>query len=161
MTPDTDGTVPEIDVSAYGRTLVDSVISALPTWSREVLNTRVGPTSGASDSEVLGLLVNWIEAPLTDLLTADIDAQRESPLALLRALITPLTDILRSLGATEVERDPYDNEAFPNDVYALGPRAWSDFGESVGDAGLRWGAAKAMAHRRRHATPNPTKSARR
>lgn len=159
MTPDTQDAVAEIDVSAYGRTLADDVLSALPTWTRDVLISRVGPTSEVHHSEIVGLLVNWIEAPLTGLLTADIDAQRQSPLALLRALITPLTHILRSLGATDVERDPYDREAFPNDVYALGPRTWSDFGEAVGDAGLRWGAAKAMAHRQRHAAPNPTKPA--
>ena len=67
-------------------------------------------------------------------------------------VITPLTTT--ATGTTNLQYQ------LPNDIYALGPRAWSDFGEDVGDAGLRWGAAKAMVHRQRHATPSAKPTAR-
>ncbi len=156
MTTDTGGSEAPIDVSAYGRALAEGVKAALPSWTRQVLATRVESFDEEQLSKIVGVLTNRVEGPLTDLLTADIDTQRQSPLALLRTLIEPLTDELRSLGAAAANRDPYDEDAFPNDIYALGPTAWSDFGEEVGDAGLRWGAAKAMAHRQRHARPRPS-----
>ena len=31
----------------------------------------------------------------------------------------------------------------PDDVYAIGPLAWSDLGEEVHEAGITWGAWKA------------------
>ena len=145
---------PEEDVGAYGRVLADHVIKAIPDWVESVVVGR-GGTRLAPDARLLGdAMALRVRGPLLDLLTADIDAQRQSPLALLRQHVGPLTDFLRIAGVQTVERDPYDREAFPDDVYELSPKSWSDFGEDVADAGLRWGAAKAMAHRRRHA-PTP------
>lgn len=139
-----------IDVSAYGRALAHAVLQVLPAWTQRILETHTQSFDAAQLSNIVCTLTKKVELPLFELLTADIDGQRQSPLALLRTLMEPLTDELRRTGAPAVVRDSYDEAAFPNDVYALGPMAWSDFGEEVGEAGLHWGAAKAMAHRQRH-----------
>jgi hypothetical protein len=150
MTNDQEGIEEPIDVAGYGRALADAVAVAIPGWTHAMLVSRAAPSAPSQEFELVKKLTNSVIGPLTQLLTADIDAQRQSPLALLRALIEPMTEELHALGAVAPSRDPFDEDAFPNDIYALGPTAWSDFGEEVGDAGLRWGAAKAMAHRQRH-----------
>jgi hypothetical protein len=67
---------------------------------------------------------------LRELLATDIDAQRSTPL--------------------QVVRDAIEADVAPRDVLEFGPVTWADLGEDVGDAGLAWGAAKAMVHLRRH-----------
>jgi hypothetical protein len=50
-----------------------------------------------------------------------------------------------------VERDDFQRDRFPDDVYDLVPTSFADFGPDVADAGIAWGAAKAWTHRQRHA----------
>ena len=87
---------------------------------------------------------------LAALLAADVDAQRGTPLTILRQAHLPLTEMLRVHGIAAVRRDPADVAAQPDDVFAVAPRAFSDLGPSVHEAGLRWGVTKAFAHRARH-----------
>jgi hypothetical protein len=142
-----------IDVTSYGRVLAAAVIESLPLWTSEIVADRAGP-SHAEQALALGYeIAEHVEGPLLDLLTSDMDTQRQSPLALLRLQVSPLTDFLRSIGAQPARRDAYDEAAFPDDVYGVSPKSWTDFGDDVADAGLRWGAAKAMAHRQRHLQP--------
>ena len=41
---------------------------------------------------------------------------------------------------------------FPDDRYGLTPASLAVLGDEVGDLALAWGATKALAHRRRHAS---------
>ncbi len=83
------------------------------------------------------------------LLTADIDEQTTTPLALLREAVGPATAVLREHGAVPVERDPFAVRAFPEDVYGLAPATFEDVAPELKDPGLEWGAAKAFVHLRR------------
>ena len=140
----------DIDVSAYGIRLATLVVELFPDWATRSILT-IAPESSEEDARAVGVTVASNLSPrLIELLSSDIDDQRQSPLALVRRHMYPLTAHLAELRASPAVRDPYDEEAFPADVFALGPKAWSDLGDDVSDAGLRWGAAKAMAHRRRH-----------
>jgi hypothetical protein len=88
--------------------------------------------------------------PLRAMLSADVDAQRSTPLALVRPLVSFATVVLRELGVPPVVRDRFQVERFADDDYALTPASLAALGGDVGELALVWGAAKAMAHRRRH-----------
>ena len=53
-----------------------------------------------------------------------------------------------------VARDRFVSERFPDDPYGLTPASLQAVDPELGDAAIAWGAAKAMAHRRRHGTPD-------
>ena len=51
---------------------------------------------------------------------------------------------------TEVTRDPIQALLLPNDPYDLAPATFADVDPALAEPGMVWGAAKALAHRRRH-----------
>ena len=95
-----------------------------------------------------------VGADVRALLAADIDEQRSTPLSVLRAAaIRYPTAVLRDAGVPPVERDPVQVRLLPDDVYDLSPATFADVDPALAEPGLVWGAAKALAHRRRHASP--------
>jgi hypothetical protein len=143
-----------IDVRALGTTLLAALREEMPHWSATVVAERggdpvLGHSAGMRAYEAL-------EPELRALLNADIDAQRGTPLSILRRAVEWPTEVLRAAGIETVVRDSDDETRFPADVYGLTPAAFSDFGEASGDAGLRWSVGKAFEHKRRHQqTPSP------
>jgi hypothetical protein len=89
---------------------------------------------------------------LRALVEQDVEAQRTNPLAILRDATRYPTEVLRAEGVTPVERDDFQRERFPDDVYDLVPTSFADFGPEVADAGIAWGAVKAWTHRQRHSS---------
>ena len=88
---------------------------------------------------------------LAELLAQDVDRQRTNPLSLFRDAVAAPTALLRSIGAPPPLADSFTSERFPEDVYQLGPAAWSDIDPRLREPGLAWGAWKAMTVlRRRH-----------
>ena len=87
---------------------------------------------------------------LRDLLSADVDEQRTTPLAILRDAVRYPAAVLRSAGVPPVERDAFAEQRFPDDVYNLTPATFADVDPALAESGLAWGAAKAWEHRRRH-----------
>jgi len=85
------------------------------------------------------------------LLAADIDDQHTTPLALLRGAVRYPTRVLQDAGVPPVERDPVQVRLLPGDLYDLSPAMFADVHPSLAEPGMVWGAAKALAHRRRHA----------
>ena len=84
------------------------------------------------------------------LVEADIDDQRTTPLALLRSAVRYPTRILQEAGVPPVERDPMQVRLLPDDLYDLSPASFADVDPALAEPGMVWGAAKALAHRRRH-----------
>jgi hypothetical protein len=85
------------------------------------------------------------------LLSTDIDDQTTTPLAILRAAgVRYPTGVLREAGVPPVERDSFVEGAFPDDLYGLAPASFADLDPDLQEAGLAWGAAKALEHRQRH-----------
>ncbi len=80
------------------------------------------------------------------LLETDIDEQRANPLALVRSGLGPATELLRELGVDPLIRDPFVEQSYPDDVFDLAPATFGDIHESLHEAGLMWGAAKAHVH---------------
>ena len=77
------------------------------------------------------------------LLATDVDEQATGPLALVREAVRWPTAVLAAAGVPAVERDPFAERTFPDDVYDLAPASFADLDPTLQDAGIAWGAAKA------------------
>jgi hypothetical protein len=145
-------------VTEYGRALADAIEEALPSWVEEsvdrVMTASLGsvPPPVAEAARAAGeRAAADVGAEIRALLEADIDQQRTTPLAILRAAAVPYpTEVLRRAGAPPTCRDRVAAEMFPDDVYDLTPAAFADISPSLTDVGMAWGAAKAFEHQRRH-----------
>lgn len=134
-------------MSAVGAELADAVAAVLGTWiagcvARFGVQADVGAVVAEAEAAVM--------PALRSLLATDIDDQRGTPLTVLRGAFRFPTAVLAAAGVAPVGRDPYDAQAFPEDVYGLSPATWADVDPSLADPGLRWSVAKAFEHRRRH-----------
>jgi hypothetical protein len=146
------------DVAA---TLADGIESAVSGWVVRAVTVRVEQATGAPPAP--GVLVAAEEAGLRArddvagrvraLLTADIDEQAGNPLAILRDAVRYPTEVLRAAGIPPVERDRFQEEAFPDDDYDLSPATFAHLDPALGDIGIAWGAATAWEHKRRHGGP--------
>jgi hypothetical protein len=140
------------------------VIEAVPGWIERAVTGRFADwmrSGGDSDpdskrditrlAQVAGRqAAAEVSGPLRAMLCSDIDDQRTTPLALVRPLVAHATEVLRRAGVPPVVRDEFQIRRFPDDVYGLTPASLAVVDERVGDLAITWGAAKAMAHRRRH-----------
>lgn len=147
-----------IDVAGYAAALAEGIEAALPGWVERSVARIMTQWSGAIPSDVVaagraaGRRAQAEVGPrVRSLLDADIDEQRSTPLAILRgsALRFP-TEVLAAAGVPAVARDRAAQELFPDDTYDLVPASLSDLDPELADTGIRWGAAKAFEHKRRH-----------
>ena len=91
-----------------------------------------------------------VEAGFRALAAEDVDRQRTTPLAIVRAAVRWPTSVLTDAGVGPVRRDEMEQRRAPDDLYDLTPRSLAAIDPELGELGLRWGAAKAAAHRARH-----------
>ncbi len=147
-------------VDQYARALADGIEAAIPGWVigcvERVMAGRPGGmtpdtrrAAGAAGSAAQVSTGSAIRA----LLAADIDEQRTTPLTLLRHAVRYPTEVLQEAGVAPVSRDPFAQRAFPDDLYDLSPASLADLDPALTDLGIRWGAAKAFEHKRRHRPP--------
>ena len=142
----------------HATALADAVDAALPGWvERSVARVLAAWQGGPPDPKVLdaareaGLRAKAeVGSAVRTLVEADIDAQRTTPLALLRSAVHYPTRILQEAGVPPVERDPMQVRLLPDDLYDLSPASFADVDPALAEPGMVWGAAKALAHRRRH-----------
>ncbi len=142
----------------HARALADGIEAALPTWVvrcvHEIMQAWAGdmPPAVAEAAEAAGRQAGAEITPaVRALLLSDIDEQRTTPMALVRTAVRYPTAVLRDAGVPAVERDRFDEEAFPGDVYDLTPASFADIDPALAEPGIAWGAAKAFEHKRRHA----------
>jgi hypothetical protein len=74
-------------------------------------------------------------------------------LEIVRGAVVYPTGVLLRVGVPPVVRDAFDEERFPDDAYGLTPASLAAVDPSLADPARAWGAAKAMAHKARHAPP--------
>jgi hypothetical protein len=146
------------DVDPYALALADGIEAVLPTWVvRSVVTVMTAwsggvPADVALAAEEAGQRARVeVGGAVRELLATDIDEQRTTPLALLRAAVRYPTEVLRDAGVPGLERDAFAEDAFPDDIYDLSPARFADIDPALADVGLAWGASKAFAHKRRHA----------
>ncbi len=146
-------------VEPHATALADAMVSALPGWVERsvarILTAWVGeaPDQAVRDTarEAGRRAAEEVGPAVRALLAADIDEQRTTPLALLRAAVRYPTEVLKDAGVPPVDRDPIQVRLLPDDLYDLSPASFADVDPALAEPGLVWGAAKALAHRRRHA----------
>ena len=142
----------------HATALADAIVAALPGWVERSVVRVLGASGGAApDPAVLDAArdagrraASEVGGQVRALLEADIDDQRTTPLALLRSAVRYPTAVLEGAGVPPVERDPVQVRLLPDDVYDLSPATFADVDPALAEPGMVWGAAKALAHRRRH-----------
>jgi hypothetical protein len=144
-------------VEEHAQALLDAVEAAVPNWVARCVERRLRDYRGVVDDEATAAAAGAgrraqleVASALRALLETDIDAQATTPLSILRQAVRYPTEVLRSAGVPPVQRDDFAESSFPDDDYDLAPASLADVNPELRDVGLAWGAAKAMAHRRRH-----------
>ncbi len=143
---------PAVVLAQKATALADAVDAAIVPWlvgavvRRAADAGRTGPEVEQAAAQAAASAAEETMPRIRTLLAEDIDVQATTPLALLRAAVGPATDALADLGVPPVERDDFEQRAFPDDVYALAPVAFEDLAPEVRGPGLEWGAAKAFVH---------------
>ena len=73
----------------------------------------------------------------------DVADQRTTPLAIVRSLRIEATNVLVAAGVPAVERDRYEEQSFPDDIYGIVPKDLGELGdEDLGAALVAWGLGK-------------------
>jgi hypothetical protein len=147
-------------IRACAEPLADGIQRALPGWvARSVERVILAwagqvPVAVGQAAQAAGQAAQTeVGGAIRDLLEADIDEQRTTPLALLRGAVHYPTEVLRKAGVPPVARDRFTQEVFPDDDYDLSPASLADIDPALTELGIMWGAAKAFEHKRRHRTP--------
>jgi hypothetical protein len=87
---------------------------------------------------------------LRELFALDPAAQTATPLEIVRSAYREPTAVLASAGIPPVERDGFDERAWPDDRYGLVPHTLGDLGDAdLAPLMLAWGMAKAAVLRAR------------
>ena len=134
--------------AVLGKWVVRCVVELVTAWSGSV-----DPEVRAAAEEAGERCRVEVGSEVRTLLLTDIDAQRGTPLAILRRAVSYPTEVLAGAGVPHVVRDSFAERMFPDDVYGLAPASFSDVDPSLSELGITWGAAKAFEHKRRHRSP--------
>jgi hypothetical protein len=148
---------PDPGIADYAAALADGIDAVLATWVVGCVTSLMQAWSGDVPPDVLLAAKEAGQrcreeagGEIRALLEADIDAQRGTPLALLRRAVRYPTAVLAAAGVPSVVRDAFAERAFPDDPYGLAPASFADLDPSLAEPGIAWGAAKAFEHMRRH-----------
>lgn len=146
-------------MGAVAECFADRAAAVLPQWiakrATAVLHAAGLPasavTAAADAVHREGLAAGHRAADaLRALVGTDIDRQRTTPLAVVRASVGGVTDVLHQVGVTAPARPEAVVRAAPEDRFGLAPSSWSEVDADLAEAALTWGAAKAAVHLRRH-----------
>lgn len=145
---------PEIDIATVASELHRAAADAAPSWAvRRVDAVATAQGLGPIDNDRLTAIGRevgrFIDDELGRLLTADIDAQRTTPLSVFRAAVAIPTALLEALGARPVRRGAPQSWEVADDPYGLAPSNLAEVGDGVHQAGMMWGASKAGLHLQR------------
>lgn len=137
-------------LAAHAAALADAIEAALPAWVERSVTRLAGAFHEVATDEVKAAAAEAgrraaaeVGVEVRALLATDVDEQRANPLALLRSAVRYPAAVLRDAGVPPVARSPFDEQAFPDDIYGLSPATWSDIDPSLYEPGIVWGAAKA------------------
>jgi hypothetical protein len=152
-----DDADPDAVLAAAGAALADAVEAAVPGWAERCVRDLLVASAGRADPAVVERAreagrraADELGPELRRLLATDVDRQWANPLAVVRRAVSFPAQVLAAAGVPPVVRDEYDEAHFPDDVYGLMPRTFTDLDESLRDVALVWGAAKARASMVRH-----------
>lgn len=138
-------------------TLVATAAVEVPAWLERCVVVVATRQLGACPDELHAAAVAMahrvgpsVVTAIAELVRADVDSQRATPLTILRGAVRHPTAVLVDAGVPTVARDDFAVQHFPGDVYGLAPAAWVDVAPAMHDAGIMWGVWKAATVMRRH-----------
>jgi hypothetical protein len=167
--PNQDDSVPTPDearglaiMREAGARLIEGVQTAIGPWAVRVVAERIDAwgnapaatrTNAVAEAAAIGLrAAERVAGELGALLALDPEAQRATPLEIVRSAVREPTEVLRSAGVPEVVRDDFAERAWPHDVYALVPNTLADLGdEELAPLHVAWGVGKATVIKARRA----------
>lgn len=132
--------------------VVAQVARILDAWGRADAATRARAETEALDAG--GKAAARVAGRLRELQALDPSDQATTPLEVVRSTYREPTAVLEAAGVPSVERDDFDERAWPEDRYGLVPRTFADLpnadGEDdLGPLHLGWGLAMAAVLRAR------------
>ncbi|HVM41331.1 MAG TPA: hypothetical protein VM618_11210 [Acidimicrobiia bacterium] len=133
------------------------VRASLPGWAEERVGVIVAAWGRHDDDERERILTDArragqaaaerVGAEMDRLFALDPDEQRVTPLQIVRTAYREVTPVLANAGIPPVERDEFDERAFPDDAYGLVPASLRDLGgDALHDLQIRWGVARTTLH---------------
>ncbi len=139
--------------------LIDGVGVALPAWAERAADTLL-TAWGKVDADRRRVVVadareageraaRRVAAELRDLLALDPAEQRATPLEIIRSAVAEPTAVLAAAGLPDVVRDPFEEQAWPDDRFGLVPRTLRDLDPDLAAVHFAWGVAKAAVLRAR------------
>lgn len=145
------------------RVLVAGIVDVVPVWAGRHA-ARLGAAWGAWDPERLAAVCRDAEdagrraaervaGELEALFAQDPAIQRATPLQIVRTAVREPGAVLAAAGLPGVVRDPFAEEAWPDDDYDLVPRTFRDLDVDLAAVHFAWGMAKADVLRARSAPP--------
>jgi hypothetical protein len=139
--------------------LVEGVARALPAWAAraaDALLTAWGGVDADRHQEVVAeareageRAARRVAAELRGLLALDPAEQRATPLEIIRSAVAEPTAVLAAAGLPDVVRDPFEEQAWPDDRFGLVPRTLRDLDPDLAAIHFAWGMAKASLLRAR------------
>lgn len=143
------------DLPAPAQQLLDASRRLAPHWLRRstlAAASRGGVRIDQDDPDLTAVVdaaCDRLLLELAELLATDVDDQRTNPLSLFRRAVHGPTAFLVARDARPPSVDSFAADHFPEDVFGLGPAAWTDVDPELHEAGITWGAWKAMTVLRR------------
>jgi len=125
-----------------------SVRRILDAWGRTPSDTRERAERDAVDAGRAA--TGRVVGELRELFALDAEAQRSTPLELVRRAYRESIAVLAAVGIPSVERDEFAERAWPDDTYGLVVHGLGDLGdEDLAPLQMAWGLAKAKVVRAR------------
>jgi hypothetical protein len=144
----------EARLDAAARAIVEGVRAAAPRWIVAEVQRIAGAWGRLDDrerarlvaeaSEVARAATDRVAGALEELFARPPAEQRTTPLAILRTIVREPTELLQAAGIPAIQRDAFEERAFPDDHYGLTPANLDVLGDpGLGPHLLAWGLAKA------------------
>jgi hypothetical protein len=128
--------------------VVREVARLLDAWGRLDAAARAAALTAATEAGTRSAA--RVAGELHDLFELDPAAQRATPLEIIRSLRREATEVLEAAGVPDVERDPFETRAFPDDAYGIVLKTPAELGDDeLGGALLAWGLGKTKVLRAR------------
>lgn len=136
--------------ATFGRDLVGAAQESVGPWVSRRVAERFGgmipETMNAATESAAHAATEAVVEGLEELIAADIDQQRTTPLSVIRRASQFATNVLADAGVPEVPRDLDAVRLYPNDRYDLAIGSFAELSDELQDAGIKWGAGKAHLH---------------
>ena len=146
-------------LSEASAALIDGVGVALPAWAARAADNLLTAWGGLDADRQQEVVADAREAgewaaervagELRDLLVLDPAEQRATPLEIIRSAVAEPTAVLAAAGLPDVVRDPFEEQAWPDDRFGLVPRTLRDLDPDLAAIHFAWGVAKAAVLRAR------------